>query len=187
MGDNGKRHYIVDAEFQGRFILKFVVAMVLSMSASIVGFNYLAVKALEGLKWRMVIHEQSVAEIVMPYMYYISVFSAALAVFLLSAASRLLRKEMVGVIYRLNKDMEEVSRGNYRLRIGLRRADPFKDTAVELDSVVTSLREKLRKTNEIFENTKRIIGSIEEVKEAYLPAKCARLVRSAEALEKSLT
>lgn len=186
MGANGRSRSVVDVEFQSRFIFKFALAMMLSMVASIVLFNYLAINALESLKWKMIIYEKSIAEVVMPYMLFISALAVLFTALLLFVASRFLRRDMVGVIYRLNKDMEDVAKGNYRLRIGLRKADPFKDTANELDKVVTSLRGRLRNTNLIFEDTMRLIRSIGEVREEYLPGKCSRLVQNVKALEKSL-
>jgi hypothetical protein len=59
----------MDMDFQSRFILKFVFVMVVGMGASIMLFNYIAMDALESLKWRMVIFESSLAEIVMPYIF----------------------------------------------------------------------------------------------------------------------
>jgi methyl-accepting chemotaxis protein len=186
MGNHNRRHYVVDMDFQSRFILRFVFAMVVGMGASIVLFNYLAMNALESLKWRMVIFESSLAEIIMPYMFYITVFAAVFTALLLGVVSRSLHRDVIGVTYRLKKDMEEVAGGNFSLRISLRKADSFKDTASELDRVVTNMRGRFLKADGIFREIKSLIDSIGEVKEEFLPEKCTRLVDNVRELQESM-
>jgi methyl-accepting chemotaxis protein len=173
-------------DFQSRFILKFVFAMVVGMGASIMLFNYLAMDALESLKWRMVIFESSLAEIVIPYMFYITVFAVVLTALLLGMASRFLHRDIIGVTYRLKRDMERVAEGNYNLRIGFRKADSFRDTASELDRVVTNMRKRFQKADGIFRESKRLIDSIGEAREEFLPEKCARLIDNVRELQESM-
>jgi methyl-accepting chemotaxis protein len=186
MGQFKRRHYIVEMDFQSRFIVRFVSAMVLGMAASIVLFNHIAMRELESLKWRMVIFEGSLAEIMMPYMFYITIFAVIFTAFLLGVVSNYLHRDIVGVIYRLKRDMEDVANGNLRIRIGLRKTDPFKEAARELDKVVASARRRFRRTNIVFRETKQIIDSIGEVREEFLADKCHRLYENVRELEESM-
>jgi methyl-accepting chemotaxis protein len=186
MDELGRRHYLADSEFQSRFISRFVFAMVVGMAASIMIFNHLAMIELESLKWRMVIFENTLADVIMPYVVYISIFATVLTFSLLWVVSRYLHRDVIGVIYRLKKDMEDVAGGNLRLRIGLRKADPFKETARELDKVVANRRKRLRRSATIFKETKTIIDSIGEVREEFLAEKCRRLADNIRDLEKSI-
>jgi hypothetical protein len=97
-----------------------------------------------------------------------------------------LHRDVIGVTYRLKRDMEEVARGNFSLRIGLRRADSFKDTASELDRAVTNMRRRFLKADGIFRETKRLIDSLGEVREEVLPEKCAKLVDNIRGLQDSM-
>ena len=174
---------MVDMDFQVRFIMKFVLAMMAGMTVSILLFNHLAMNALETLKWRMVILETSLADVISPYMFYITVFAAVFTTFLLAAVSKFINRDIEGLIYRLRNDLGEVAKGNLGVRLGMRETDPFRDTTEELDRMIVSMRENMETTVEVFRDTKHIIGTITEVRQELLPEKCARLVANAGTLE----
>jgi len=183
MINHRRRHYVVDMDFQVRFIMKFVFAMLVGMTVSILLFNHLAVNALETLKWRMIILERSLADVILPYMFYITVFAVVFTASLLAVVSKFINRDMVSLIYRLRNDLGEVAKGNLGVRIGMRETDPFRDTTEELDRMIVSMRENMETTVEVFRDTKKVIDTITEVREELLPEKCARLVANAGTLE----
>ena len=169
MSNHKRRHYVVDMDFQVRFIMKFVFAMMVGMTVSILLFNHLAVNALETLKWRMIIVERSLADVILPYMFYITVFAAVFTTFLLAVVSRFINRDIAGLIYRLRNDLGEVAKGNLGVRLGMRETDPFRDTTEALDRMIVSMRENMENTGEVFRDTKQIIDTITEVREELLP------------------
>jgi methyl-accepting chemotaxis protein len=183
MSNHKRRHYVVDMDFQARFIMKFVFAMMVGMTVSILLFNHLAMNALETLKWRMIIFERSLADVILPYMFYITVFAAVFTASLLAVVSKFINRDMVSLIYRLRNDLREVAKGNLGVRLGMRETDPFRDTTDELDRMIASMREDMETTVEVFRDTQKIIDTLTEVREEFLPEKCARLVASAGTLE----
>lgn len=161
--------------FQRRFILTFALICLSGMTISAALFNYLAVRELETLRWKMAIHAYTLADVVTPYLLYVSIFTVAFTSAALAAFSRFLRWKLKGPIYRLKNSLEMVGGGNLRLAIRLRKTDPFQAPAMELDKMVTAFRYRFRKIHRDFRLAKRTIDHIEDVREDLLPDRCAEL------------
>lgn len=176
----------MDKEFQGRFILTFVLICLSGMVIAVGLFNYFALNELEDIRWRMAFYENSLASIVTPHLIYLSIFSVLFTVVSMSAASWFITLKVEGPIYRLKKDMEGIGDGNLHLNVRLRNSDMFKDTAQELDSMTTALRERFKNIDKEFNTTKKIIDSLKDTREELLRSKCEQLSYSIENLSNAL-
>jgi|Deesub1362A_J573_1020465.scaffolds.fasta_scaffold00004_395 methyl-accepting chemotaxis protein len=170
-----RKRYFINPDFQGRFILSFALICLLGMTISVALFNYLTMREFEALKWKMVIYAGNSADIIAPYLIYISIFAVIFTIVVLIIFSRFLRWRVSGPIYRLKKDLDMVRDGNLALNISLRRKDHFRDSAEELNKMVASLREKFKKLGSDFRATKRIIDTLKDVREDLLAVKCDQL------------
>ncbi|MBI4822894.1 MAG: methyl-accepting chemotaxis protein [Nitrospirae bacterium] len=181
-----RRQYIVDKDFQGRFILTFVLICLFGMVMAVGLFNYFALNELEDLRWSMAFYENSLASTVTPHLIYLSIFSVLFTIVSLSMASWFIAGKVAGPIYRLKKDIESIGDGNLYLNVRLRKADMFKDTAQELDSMATALRERFKNISKEFNATRKIIDTLKDTKDELLKTKCEQLSYSIENLSNTL-
>ena len=181
-----RRKYIVDTGFQGRFILAFVAICLMGMVFATGLFNYLVMGEIEDMKWRMVWYESSLGDMVFPHLFYLSLFAVLFTASSTAFVSWLITWKVAGPIYRLKKDIDSVAGGNLGLRIALRRADAFRETALELDRMAGALRDRLGDIDSDFREVKKIIDSLPDSKDELLPAKAERLSQKVEAFEGSV-
>ncbi len=181
-----RRRYIVDGEFQGKFILAFVLVCLSGMALSLIFFNYMAVRELESLKWRMVVYESTLGGVLTPYLVYLSAFAVLYTAAALSIVSWFLTWKVAGPIYRLRADMDRIGEGNLHLSVRLRRNDAFKGTAKELDSMVVALRERFGRIDGNYRAAKKVLDSIRDSRENLLAVKAEQLVQEVQELNDSL-
>lgn len=181
-----RRRYVVDLDFQGRFAMTFALIMLAGMAVSIVLLDYFGMKAFEALKWRMVIHEDTIADVLMPYLTYISTFAVLLTGAMLLSVTGFVRWRIAGPMIRLRNDIRQVAAGDFGFEVILRRNDVFKGTAAELDSMVKSLRAGLKGVEQSFRPAKKVIDSMADARDELVSVKCVQLFHSFEALEDAL-
>ena len=181
-----RKQYIVDRNFQGKFILTFVAICLGGMVLAIGLFNWLALSAIEALKWRMVLYESSLSEVIFPHLLYLGIFALVFTASSTALVSWVITWKVAGPIYRLKKDIDGLGNGNLSIRFALRKTDSFKDVALELDSAASALRERFGRINSDFREVKKVVDSLPDSKEELLALKAERLSHTLEALEKSV-
>ena len=181
-----RRRYVVDLDFQGRFAMTFALIMLAGMAVSIVLLDYFGMKAFDALRWRMVIHEDTIADVLMPYLTYISTFAVLLTGAMLLSVMGFVRWRVAGPMIRLRNDIKQVASGNFGFDVILRRNDVFKSTAADLDSMVKSLRAGLKDVEQGFLPAKRVIDGMADARDDLVAVKCVQLFHCLEALEDAL-
>lgn len=181
-----RRQFITDLSFQRRYILTFTMLCLTGMVASVVLFNWLAARELEAVKWRMIIESETLAQVVAPYLIYISLFGAILTTTAIVLIWRNQMARIVGPVFRLRKDLQRVCDGDLTVQIRLRGEDEFKSTAVELDRLVVSLRQRFSRVNDEFASAKRLADGLRDVKPALLALRCEQLRESVDVLGDSV-
>ena len=177
-----RRQFITDLVFQRRYILTFTMLCLASMVASVLLFNWLAARELEAVKWRMIIESETLADVVVPYLTYISLFGAILTTTAIVLIWRSQMARIVGPVFRLRKDLLRVRNGDLTVQIRLRGEDEFKSTAVELDRLVVSLRRRFTRANDEFDSIKRLTHGLRDLKPQLLALKSEQLIESADYL-----
>lgn len=140
---NRRRNFYIKKRFQRNFIIKFCV---LVMAAS--ALSGAIVYALSGAtvtttfeNSRLVL--KSTADFILPSI----LMSGAVVTVIIGLAAIIITlftsHRIAGPLYRMEKDVNEVTSGNLRISFNLRQGDELKALAQSLDSMARSLRNKV--------------------------------------------
>jgi methyl-accepting chemotaxis protein len=182
-----RRNYFIDKSFQSRFvgIIVFVSLPVMAVSAAL--FSYLSYRQLEAMRWKT--HAVSIEGALRPYFIYAVFFAAVFTSVALYFTARHILRRIAGPVHRMRKDIEMLKDGNLSVRIRLRGADEFQETAERLDAMVSSMRDRFETLNENFMEVKRIIEPVKylDAVSCLSTVRCEQLKRRLEAMGEALS
>jgi len=143
-----RRNYFIDKEFQAKFILKFCALAALGalISAFIVYKMSVSTVTTTFENSRLVM--KTTADFILPavclstFVFIIFVGLATVAITLFTS------HKIAGPLYRMEKDIEEVSGGNLKKRFNLREHDEIKRLAASLDKMTETLRSDINELKE---------------------------------------
>lgn len=139
-----RRNYFIRKEFQGKFVLRFFLTILIGAVLFTVIFSLFSANTIT------VTYEDSVlkidktpralfVELVRAYGVYIFLIGLGI-----SLVSVFLSHRIAGPVYRLEKTIEEVAKGNLALRITLRRKDELKELATSINGMMSTLSDRIR-------------------------------------------
>ncbi|MDP3791672.1 MAG: HAMP domain-containing protein [Candidatus Omnitrophota bacterium] len=136
---NRRRQYFVNKKFQAKFIVKFasLVIIATAVSGAIVYLMARSTVTTSFENSRLVI--KSTADFILPSVLLsgaIVIVSLGLATI---AVALITSHRIAGPLYRLEKDIKEISNGNLKIRFGLRKGDEMKSLANGLNVMVEAL------------------------------------------------
>ena len=143
-----RRNYFVDKEFQGKFILRFCLLVILGgiLTVGILYLFSMRSTTVSIINSRVVV--RSTADFLMPMLIQtvaiITVF-IAIATFLLTL---FISHKISGPIFRFKSVLESLKAGDFSSKFKIRRFDQFQDLALGINGMIDSLKielEALRK------------------------------------------
>ena len=137
---NRRRQYFIDKRFQTKFIIKFasLVVVATAITGAIVYLMARSTVTTSFENSRLVI--KSTADFILPSVLLsgaVVIVSIGLTTILIALIAS---HRIAGPLYRLEKDLKEVSGGNLRTRFILRRADEMKSLADGLNIMVDAFK-----------------------------------------------
>ena len=137
-----RRQYLVDKNFQVKFIFNFCVIVIISSLAigALVFFlsrNSTTV-AIENTK----VTVKSTADFILPMLSLIVGVSAVFFSLVLGVLALVVSHRIVGPLYRLRRDIDMLKEGDFTKQFQVRNKDQLKDLAKSLGSMSLALREK---------------------------------------------
>ena len=140
-GKYKRRKYFINKNFQGKFILVYLIFSTLSGIAALVMFNMLSYRKIDKILYTIHLPTNKLNEIILPDLLF-----SNLAVFLFTALIFLIIMNRIsiklsGPLYRIKKDLEKIAAGDLSFNIALRYKDEFKDFAEEMNEMVVKRRE----------------------------------------------
>ncbi|MBI4849972.1 MAG: methyl-accepting chemotaxis protein [Nitrospirae bacterium] len=180
-----RRRYLIDASFQVKIILLFVVVSLLGSIAAAAVFNFFVRQELEGLMWSTHISAQTTGDILRPLFIKINITGFIFVSALLIIIALWMMRKSSGPLYRMSKDIAKAAKGDLTTEIALRGKDDFKDTAECLDSMLKELKERFRIINEKYTKVSEKLGDcdLQGLKKEDLPTLLSRI----ESVEKELS
>ena len=139
-----RRNYFIRKDFQGKFVLRFFLAIligaiVFTIILSIFSGHTMTV-TYEDSSLRLDRTPKALfLHMVRAYGVYILVLGVVVSVFSLFLSHRI-----AGPLFRFERSVEEVTRGNLAFRITLRKNDEGKELAGLMNTMVTSLSGQIR-------------------------------------------
>ncbi len=171
-----------------KITLLFAVIALAGSIAAAIAFNYFAMKKLEVLMWSTHINLKDTGEIIRPLFIYVNIFDFLFVTVLLIVASMWMMKKTTGPLFRMSKDISKVADGDLSVMLALRQKDEFQDTANELNSMITSIRDRYKNINEKHSDVSQSIETLKKEMEnpEIVVKNCDAAMKSIEELEGKL-
>ncbi|MEH0019749.1 MAG: methyl-accepting chemotaxis protein [Desulfobacter sp.] len=134
-----RRQLYINKEFQTRFIFKFCLILVLSGAISI-GLTLLNTSdtlTTTYMNSKLVIQSTSLA--ILPSVIYTTLITTLVVGMVVIMVTLLVSHKIAGPMYRFEKDINRVAKGDLRSRIRIRKGDQFQELAVSLNHMIDSL------------------------------------------------
>lgn len=137
-----RKNYYIKKRFQRNFILKFCALMVIGafISGAIIYLMSMATLTTTFENSRLAI--KSTAVFILPAVLISGAIMIILIGFTTVIMTLFTSHRIAGPLYRIEKDIEELSSGNLNVRFHLRGGDEIKVLAANLDNMAQSLKSK---------------------------------------------
>lgn len=140
-----RKTYFIKKSFQFRFILKFCLIILAGLLVS-TGIFFLFSSTMDTLTStfqgsRLVVKETSFA--VLPSVIYTNLITLGLITVAAIVVTLLVSHKLAGPLFRFEKDLKEVGKGNLAKRVGLRKQDQLKDFVGSLNEMIDNLHTKV--------------------------------------------
>lgn len=172
-----RRIYFIKKRFQGNFILKFCMLVIVgSIVSGIIIYTMASTTVtttFEGSRLRI----KSTADYILPAV----LLSGAVVVVFIGlatvAVTLFTSHKIAGPLYRMEKDVEEVTSGNLTKKFNLRQTDEIKALAESLDKMTQSLRANIAEVKQGLSDLESALaaspGAPKELKEKLKNVKAA--------------
>jgi methyl-accepting chemotaxis protein len=138
-----RRQYFINRQFQTRFILKFIAVLlfgaILSTIITMVSTQETLTSTFDGS--RLVIEKTSLA--ILPSVILTNIITTVVIGIIALVLTLVVSHRIAGPMYRFEKDLGEIARGNLNKQIHIRNGDQFASVAENLNEMVSSLNRRL--------------------------------------------
>lgn len=186
-----RRNYFIKQDFQGRFILRFFITILLS---SIVFTIILSIFSAHTIT---ITYRDSFLKVekTPKALFYEIIRAHGLYIFLIGAGistiSLFLSHRIAGPLYRFEKSIEEIMKGNLAFRIKLRKKDEAKEVADMINRMIEDLSTRISEITSIVErisaNVSETRKRIDERGDEELKRSFYKISESMEELKKALS
>jgi methyl-accepting chemotaxis protein len=156
-----RRHrYLIDAVFQSKVILTFIAVSFLGSLVAVTLFNYITLKKLDVLMQSSHISVQSTGEIISPVFVQVSIVAFVFVAALMIITAMMIIRRVAKPLYNMSVDIKNAAHGDLTVEPSLKQKGEFRDTAVDLDLMLKSIRQKFKSINMKYMNISRSIESL---------------------------
>lgn len=140
MKDNRRRQYYIKKTFQGKFILQFSGLLILGFAALASALHVYSSSTLTTAFVDSKLRVMSTADFLLPALTLFTLCVAAIVA--LAAAVRLLHfsHRIAGPLYRLEKTVEAIGKGQLNIHCRVRAGDELQDFARSMEEMLSDLR-----------------------------------------------
>lgn len=160
---NRRRHYFIKKKFQASFMLKFCLLLILAClimgSIALLLTEKTVTTSFENLRLTVM----STSDFILPVL----ASSSIIAIVLVSAATitilLYISHRIFGPLYRLEKDITEIGKGDLTVEVHLRQKDEFKDLGEMVNAMVRNIRDPLSSSQAKIKELEGEIGGIKSL------------------------
>lgn len=137
-----RRQYIIDKDFQFKFILKFCGVVVLAaiiLAALVIWFaDNSTTVTIENTK----VVVKNTVDFIYPVLFQSFVFAAIFSGISVAVMTMLMTHRIAGPLYRLRIDVERIKEGDYRAEFKIRKSDQLGEFAKSISEMSSTLRSR---------------------------------------------
>lgn len=134
-----RRKVYIKKDFQIRFIIRFILVLILGgiISIGLTLFNTQGTLTSSFVDSRLVIQNTSVA--ILPSVIYTTLITTLVVGIIVILVTLLVSHKIAGPIYRFEQDIHRIASGNLKNQIHVRNGDQFQEMATALNTMIESL------------------------------------------------
>ncbi|MBI9088594.1 MAG: methyl-accepting chemotaxis protein [Desulfobacterium sp.] len=138
-----RKQYYINKSFQTRFIIYFFFILILggAISIGLTLFNTQGTLTSSFIDSKLVIRNTSLA--IMPSVIYTHLFTTAVVGIISIIVTLLFSHKIAGPMYRFEKDIDRISKGDLKNRVTIRQGDQLQGVETALNAMIHSLNMKL--------------------------------------------
>jgi len=142
-GPPKRKQVYINKDFQTRFIIKFVLVLVLAgaISIGLTLFNTQGTLTSSFSNSKLVIQSTSLA--IMPSVIYTNLITTAVVGIIMVMVAMLVSHKIAGPMLRFEIDIKRIAGGDLKNRINTRQGDQFKELALSLNTMIEQLNQRL--------------------------------------------
>jgi methyl-accepting chemotaxis protein len=169
-----RRNYLIKKDFQLKFILKFCLLLFIGVVISTVLLFLFCQDTLTSSfqQSRLVIENTGLA--ILPSVVYTNLITLGLIALATITVTLFVSHKIAGPMFRFQKELEDVGKGNLTRKVTFRSKDQIGDMAVSLNNMIGSLHEKVLDIQTEVERIRKLAsgqdvptGLIEELNHLY--------------------
>jgi methyl-accepting chemotaxis protein len=182
-----RRNYFIKQDFQGRFILRFFLTILLSAVVFTIILSIFSAHTIT------ITYRDSFLRIekTPKALFYEILRAHGLYIFLIglgiSVLSLFLSHRIAGPLYRFERSVEEITKGNLTFRIRLRKKDEAQELANSMNRMIEELSSRISLIKGIAEELSIYIGEIREGSDDRQKESIHKISESLERLKKALS
>ncbi|KPK42445.1 MAG: hypothetical protein AMJ78_02575 [Omnitrophica WOR_2 bacterium SM23_29] len=145
---NRRRNYFIKKKFQAKFILKFCLLIILAciVMGGLVYFLSTKTTTTSFENLRLIV--KSTSDFILPTLILGSLIATALVSLACIIVVLFISHRIAGPLYRLEKSLIEIGKGNLAVDVRLRKADEIKALAASVNNMIRNLRDPLSSSQE---------------------------------------
>lgn len=160
---NRRGNYFIKKKFQAGFILKFCLLLILAClimsSLALLLTKKTATTSFENLRFTVM----STSDFILPVLASSSIIAIALVSIATITILLYISHRIFGPLYRLEKDLGEIGKGDLTVEVHLRQNDEFKDLSEIVNGMVKNIRNPLSSSQAKIKELEEEIGSIKSL------------------------
>lgn len=137
---NRRRNYYIDHEFQRNFIVKFCLLVIAGTVISGLLVYLMSQNTVTTVFEHSRLKIKSTADFILPAVLLSSAVVIVLVGLAAISVTLFTSHKIAGPLYRIEKDLEKVIAGDFKVKFGLRKNDQLQALAVRIDQVIGMLR-----------------------------------------------
>lgn len=138
-----RRIYFIDKRLQTRFILSFVLIVILWAVATVGIYTHLVAKKLDAIRYSSHVDIKTTGELLMPITLGTHLVSLVVFAIILAVAMQTIWKILSPPLYSLKKDLVRIAGGDLTSEVSLCKGEEFQHLAGELEQMRQKLRENI--------------------------------------------
>lgn len=140
-----RRHYFIKKDFQTRFIVRFLLVLLIGGVIS-VGLTLLTTRGTLTTSFvgsRLVIQDTPL--VILPSVVLTTVITIVVVGVIVAIVTLLVSHKIAGPMFRFEKDIERIAGGDLKSHINLRKGDQFQEMVTSINTMIDSLNLKVSK------------------------------------------
>lgn len=138
-----RRQYFIKKDFQARFIVKFFLILVAGGILS-VGLTFLNNQdSLTAVYANSKLTIQNTSFAIMPSVVFTTVITTLAIGLVTIVVTLLVSHKIAGPMFRFEKDINRIAKGDLKSKISIRKGDQFQELAVSLNEMIQALSDRI--------------------------------------------